>query len=149
MTGFAIRLYKDADFDACIAIFLSNCPDYCGYEERSDFEHWLRHIQGNYYVIENAEGKVIGCGGYAVRGQEADFCWGLIHRSLHLRKLGTLLVEHRLHEIRKDPNITSVHLDTSQHTYRFFERFGFVTKKITEQYYSPKLDRYDMRLELT
>ncbi len=40
-----------------------------------------------------------------------------------------------------------IQLDTSQHTYRFFERFGFNVKQISKNGYGEGLDRYDMILK--
>ena len=39
-----------------------------------------------------------------------------------------------------------IHLDTSQHTHRFFEKFGFITEQITTNGYGEGLDKYDMTL---
>jgi hypothetical protein len=41
-----------------------------------------------------------------------------------------------------------VALETSQHTFGFFEREGFVTEQITRDWYAPGLDRYEMILTL-
>jgi [ribosomal protein S18]-alanine N-acetyltransferase len=40
-----------------------------------------------------------------------------------------------------------IHLDTSQHTYRFFEKSGFSVKKISKNGYGEGLDKYDMILK--
>ncbi|SVC90586.1 uncharacterized protein METZ01_LOCUS343440, partial [marine metagenome] len=40
-----------------------------------------------------------------------------------------------------------IHLDTSQHTYRFFEKFGFIVKQISKNGYGERLDKYDMILK--
>ena len=39
-----------------------------------------------------------------------------------------------------------IHLDTSQHTYRFFEKFGFSVNQISKNGYGEGLDKYDMTL---
>ena len=40
-----------------------------------------------------------------------------------------------------------IYLDTSQKTYKFFEKFGFVVEKISKNGYGVGLDRYDMFLK--
>ena len=48
----------------------------------------------------------------------------------------------------KHPEAKEVLLDTSQHTFGFFEKLGFVTTKITKDGYTLGLNRYDMKLVL-
>jgi ribosomal protein S18 acetylase RimI-like enzyme len=40
-----------------------------------------------------------------------------------------------------------VGVDTTQFSYGFFERFGFKTTKITEDFYEKGMHRYDMIYE--
>ena len=45
------------------------------------------------------------------------------------------------------PKSNKLFRDTSQHTYRFFEKFGFNVKQISKNGYGVGLDRYDMFLK--
>lgn len=142
-----IRLYSPHDYDALMDIFDSNCPFYLAKEEKELFHSWLNNLQGNYYVVE-LEGAVVGCGGVAYVKNEAHFCWGLIHNDYHGKGYGKALSMYRLEEIRKQPNVTLVKLETSQHTYRFFEKLGFRTDVIVPDGFGPGLDNYKMILNI-
>jgi predicted GNAT family N-acyltransferase len=60
--------------------------------------------------------------------------------------LGKHLLEHRLNEIKTYYPEFPVVVDASQHTFGFFEKFGFVVAKITENAYAKDLHKYDMLL---
>lgn len=144
------RPFVWADFDACLAVFDSNVPDYFRDSERGEFEAFLRDLPGPYLVIEMAS-DVVGCGGYALRPDVgvADLCWGMIHRSLHGRGLGTVLAIRRLQLALKDEEVRAVELNTSQRTVGFYETLGFELLSVHRDGYSAGLDRCDMRLEVT
>ena len=59
----------------------------------------------------------------------------------------SFLLKYRLNHIKNNYPDTEIHLDTSQHTYRFFEKFGFNVKQISKNGYGVGLDRYDMFLK--
>jgi len=48
--------------------------------------------------------------------------------------------------IKKKYPPVNIHLDTSQHTHKFFEKFGFIVRKISNNGYGEGLDMYDMIL---
>ena len=57
---------------------------------------------------------------------------------------GTHLLQYRIKQIvKKYPN-SNIILDTSQKTYKFYERFSFSVDNITRNFYGKGLDRYDM-----
>ena len=58
------------------------------------------------------------------------------------------LIEARLKTARSIPGVTSVRLDTSQHTTAFYARFGFETVSVDRDGYAPGLDRCEMVLRL-
>ena len=52
--------------------------------------------------------------------------------------------QYRLNQISaKYPN-KDITLDTTQKTYKFYERFKFKVTQITRDFYAQGLDRYDM-----
>jgi predicted GNAT family N-acyltransferase len=68
----------------------------------------------------------------------------MVNQSHHKKGFGSLLFQHRINQIKiLYPNYALV-LDTSQHTYSFFEKFGFKIDKISKDAYGLGLDRYDM-----
>ncbi len=72
--------------------------------------------------------------------------WGIVHNQFHKMGFGTYLLRYRLKHIMKNYPNTNIVLDTSQKTYKFYERFNFKVDKITSDFYRKGLDRYDMSL---
>ena len=90
----------------------------------------------------------IACGGYGLNKTKtkAGLSWGLVHRRYHNQGYGSHSLKYRLHHIKSDYPDIEIHLDTSQHTYQFFEKFGFIIEQITKNGYGEGLDKYDMTL---
>ncbi|HTF28213.1 MAG TPA: GNAT family N-acetyltransferase, partial [Flavitalea sp.] len=100
----------------------------------------------HYYVISNHE-QIIGCGGFALKenNKEVVFAWGLIDQQFHKKGYGKALFEYRLNEAGFIYPGMDILLDTSQHSFTFFQKYGFKVEKITPDFYAPGMDRYDMR----
>ncbi|MFW6079187.1 MAG: GNAT family N-acetyltransferase [Gemmatimonadota bacterium] len=144
------RDYAPADRDGCLAVFESNVSEFFLPSEREEFEAFLGDLPGPYLVLEDAAGRVVACGGYAVAPgtATADLCWGMVLRELQGTGLGRRLTEARLARIRRDGVARAVALRTSQHTRGFYERLGFATERVVPDGVAPGLDRCEMRLEL-
>lgn len=150
----SIRGYTASDKTACLEAFSSNIPRYFLPKELSEFNEWLCMQTAptgkpdeicQYYVVERNR-LVIGCGGFALdrTRNEARMTWGLIHNKDHRLGLGRALLLWRIQEIHKiAPNCT-IALDTTQHAAPFFEKMGFTTLKITNDFYGQGMHRYDM-----
>lgn len=151
-----IRPYTPADRLSCIAIFNSNCPAYLDPTEINGLENWLNSRDKGtiayknsaadfFYVLEN-NNTVIACGGfYIVKDkQQANMTWGMVNNLYHKQGYGKQLFQYRMEQIKKRYPQHSIVLDTSQHTYPFFEQFGFTVTHIIPDAYGPGLDRYDM-----
>lgn len=144
------RPYQSTDLDACLRLFDSNTPHYFDPSERELFVRYLGRSTQPFFVIER-DGVIVACGGYAVEsdGVTASLTWGMVERSLHGQGLGQALTAVRLAAIRALPQLCQVEINTSQHTQRFYARFGFETVKVTPDGYGPGIDRWDMLLPLT
>jgi N-acetylglutamate synthase-like GNAT family acetyltransferase len=153
-----IRAYTTQDRQDCLAIFESNCPKYFDADEILGLENWLngqdsgqityQTSASDYFYVLEENLKIIACGGfYIVKDKpNANMVWGMVNQSHHKNGYGSLLFQHRINQIKMlHPNF-NIMLDTSQHTYAFFEKFGFKTHKISKDAYGPGLDRYDMIL---
>lgn len=151
-----IRPYNDTDKEACIAAFKSNIPKYFAEHELPDFESFLdtfktrrfyadTNRRTSYFVVEVNE-RVVGCGGFGDKDNTntLTLAWGLIHKDFHKHGLGISLLEYRLQEIKKHYPGEPVYIDTTQHTYQFFEKYGFKVTKITRDFYFEGMHRYDM-----
>jgi predicted GNAT family N-acyltransferase len=151
-----IRPYKFSDRASCLSIFHSNLPRYLDESELAGFELWLNGLdqgvaaygsseEDHYFVLENDE-SILACGGFyiAKHQKSVTMAWGMVDHAYHKKGFGKELFLFRLQEIKKNFPGYSILLDTSQHTYPFFERFGFTVLKVTENGYGPGLHRYDM-----
>ena len=140
-----LRPYEQSDKEACLELFRSNTPKFFAPHEETGFGSYLEN-PGHYFVLENP--TIIGCGGYGVSDITAYLAWGMVHHTQHGTGAGKRLLLERLNLITTHPEVKDIILDTSQHTFGFFEKLGFVTTKITEHSYSENLHRYDMKLSL-
>jgi N-acetylglutamate synthase-like GNAT family acetyltransferase len=145
-----IRPYLAWDRSDCIEIFESNRPEYFDAGELPIFTAFLDTLPTTYFVLE-VSGQATGCGGWlpAEDGGGAELVWGMVRANLHKTGLGKMLLTWRLREIAKNPNISTVTMDTSQHSVGFFEKFGFRVTRWRLDWYGPGLHRLDMSRELS
>lgn len=150
MTGLGFRPYTVGDKDVCMDIFMSNTPRYFGVEEAEDFRQFLEVPTCDYFVVTQND-KVVACGGHGFHGRKQAFVltWGMVHADLHKHGLGKFMLAERLKKIYTDFGESLVKIETSQHSQGFFERFGFESTAVTENYFAPGIDRVDMELRLT
>ncbi|MEO6303758.1 MAG: GNAT family N-acetyltransferase [Bacteroidia bacterium] len=153
-----IREYKPSDREACIKIFASNESLYFAPDEFFLFENWLNakdkgkiayksNQVEHFYVVEQ-NSKVIACGGFYIPADSntASMTWGMVENGSHKRGIGKKLLIYRIEEIKQSYPKFSIMLDTSQHTFKFFEKQDFSVTKITKDAYGEGLDRYDMTM---
>lgn len=149
-----IREYNKSDKHSCLESFKTNVPDYFTDDEIVDFENFLTRIEKEdnrtffYVVVYNK--KVVGCGGFGDKDNNGiiSLAWGLIHKDYHKNGFGQKLLLHRIEQIKKLKPKFPVIIDTTQYSYGFFEKYGFITTEITKDYYTIGMHRYDMILEL-
>ncbi len=151
-----IRKYKPDDRSKCLEIFKSNCPTYFDPTEIEGLENWLngqdtgqityQTSEADFFFVSEFKEKIMACGGfYAVKGKlNANRVWGMVHKNYHRQGFGKQLFQFRVDQINNLFPQHAISLDTSQHTYNFFEQLGFSVVKITQDGYGPGLDRYDM-----
>ena len=139
--------YKDEHFESCIDIFKSNQPKYFAPNELGDFAKWLKTGQmDKYFVIEDKD-EIIGCGGVFIdeEKKEGGFAWGMIRHDLHGQGYGREFSLFRI-ELIQELCEYPVKLVTSQHTYPFYEKIGFVIDEIKKDGFQKGLDMYSMTL---
>lgn len=141
-----VRAYQASDFEACLAAFLTNVPTYFAESEVAEFTHFLASHDVPYLVAE-VEGRIVGCGGWAVDSPGAGrLCWGLVHRDCHRLSIGSVLLVARIEALFADEDIAEVGIDTSQLSAGFFERFGFVSRAVVQDGLAPGLHLVSMQL---
>ena len=151
-----IRAYNAADRNSCLDAFVSNVPQFFTVGEVSDFESFLNRIElqqrsdlnagKTHFSVVVHHDRVVGCGGFGDKDGNniISLAWGLIHKDFQKKGLGKELFLYRLNEIKRLYSNASVVIDTTQFSAPFFERFGFVTKKVTNDYYAAGMHRYGM-----
>lgn len=145
---FLFRSYAPSDRPGCLDVFDSNIPEFFSVEERESFIDFLDRLPGQYGVVVDLSGRIVGCGGVAksrTDARAANLTWGMIHRSLHRNGIGRLLTEKRLEWIQAMPDVDTVAIDTSHLTEGFYEKFGFRTVKRIPNGYREGLHRCDMQ----
>jgi ribosomal-protein-alanine N-acetyltransferase len=144
-----IRPFEARDKAACLAIFDSNTPKYFAPHERDEFIEFLNEPECTYFVIADGA-EILGCGGYWVSddGSRAIMCWGMVANDKHSTGLGKWLLLYRWKIICEVAPGALLEINTSQHTYGFFEKLGLMVTTITQNGYGEGIDRYDMRLKL-
>ena len=140
--------YESKYFENCIEIIQSNTPKYIDPSEHSDYKDYLLRNDETYFVLFN-DINLVSCGGYGLIKSRTKvvLSWGLVHSQHHNKGYGSELLKYRLNHIKNNYPDIEIHLDTSQKTYKFFEKFGFNVKQISKNGYGKGLDRYDMVLE--
>ena len=148
-----IREFQASDKASCMEAFLSNVPTFFTVAEIDLFEQFLdkqinavTREENVYFYTVVYNGQVVGCGGFGDKQNTSKltFIWGLIHADFHKKGLGEKLLNYRIQEIKRIFPSFELCLDTSQHCYGFFEKFGFKTTQITKDYYTVGMHRYDM-----
>ena len=144
-----IRPFEPGDSAACLAIFDNNTPTYFLPHERDEYRAFLDESDGHYFVGIEA-GTIVACGGYwpLPHAPIALLTWGMVDRSHHGRGLGRQLIQYRLDELRKHPEVVAVKLQTSHLSAPFFAKAGFTTEQVIEDGYGPGLHQHDMVLQL-
>ena len=143
-----IEPYQSKYFEDCIKIIQSNTPKYIDYSEHSDYEDYLSRNEKIYFVIFK-KSDIVACGGYGVNnsGTKVGLSWGLVQSKYHNKGYGSELLRYRLSHIQSNYPGIDIYLGTSQKTYKFYEKFGFIVEKVTPNGYGAELDQYDMVLK--
>jgi ribosomal-protein-alanine N-acetyltransferase len=147
------NLLHEAD---CVNIFTSNLPTYFDKDELPGLVQWLAGQNKNELAYKNTLSEsffvghinemLVACGGYYICKNEkrASLAWGMVHNDWHGKSIGLQLLAFRVKDIIDKYPTYSITLDTSQHTFGFFEKMNFKTVKILPNYYAQGLHRYDM-----
>jgi GNAT superfamily N-acetyltransferase len=120
------RVYSEADYEACLAIWRANEGLYFpeGYEPL--FTEALREGH-SLYLLGEFDGKIVCCGGVAYEGAHDCAClsFGMVAPKLKLRGFGTTLLAARLALLNSSPGGCLVTMEVTAHSFAFYRRFGF------------------------
>lgn len=141
-----IKSYEPAFRDALTRVFKSNQPDYFLDQELPEFHKFLDdpHLTEHYDVIFYND-EIIGCGGIVLNeNQTVSMCWGMVHAHFHKKGFGKFLLEHRLKKCHELFPGKTVIIRTTQHTWKFFEKYKFRLLFTKEDYWGPGMHLYHM-----
>ena len=140
-----IQKYQDHHLKGCLSLFNTNIPIYFAKGEKLLFKNYLQTNHIHYYVLFK-KNIIVASGGYGFNKKEKtiDLTWGMVDLNLHKKGYGKALLNYRIKKISADFPNTNITLNTSQKTFKFYEKFGFQLQKITKNFYREGLDRYDM-----
>ena len=140
--------YQPRFREACLGIFESNRPRFFTESEKVDFTQWLNQDALTDYYVLLLDGQAIACGGvYSEAARKtAGLSWGMVHAAYHGKGYGKLFTAFRVSLIAKQfPGYRCV-IDTSHHTEKFYERFGFRTVRVQHDGYAPGLHKHWMEI---
>ena len=109
-------------------------------------------IRGPYSIVFKDD-VIVGCGGIALNQPtkytnqpHVIMTWGMVDNKHHKAGFGKVLLLHRIEQAKKlYPGIT-IALGTTQHTFQFFEKYGFKTVVFEKDHWAKGLDLYQMEL---
>lgn len=142
--------------ETLLAVFKSNMPLYFAEEELPLFDAFLDRDINNakrpYWIIFEDD-IIVGCGGIGINEPtkytnepHVIMCWGMVHQDYHKKGYGKVLLELRIEESKKVFPGVKIALGTTQHSYGFFEKYGFKTVCFEKDHWAKGLDLYQMEL---
>ena len=144
-----IRNADQTDLNFLIKIFTLNIPKYFDKTELVDFKKYFNSNNIETYFIIESEGKILGAAGYAYENkQTANICWVFVDPDNHNIGLGTKLVNHCIDILKRDNQLNIIQLETSNLTYKFYEKLNFKIQYIKKEYWPNNDDLYFMNMDL-
>lgn len=144
-----IRNYKAEDKTRCLELFQSNFPKYFAPHELPLFDKWLDTCNSKEYFVAVKQGEILACGGVFMdnRFDKAGLSWGMVHSDFHGQGIGREFTLFRVEKMKELFPGESAMLETSQYTFAFYEKLGFVTKKMELNGFGGGFDKYYMERE--
>lgn len=123
-----------------------NMPEYFHPNEEENLMDYLQ-MHGDNYFIARINNKPIGACGYHITAEnEGRISWTFIHPSFKGKGVGKALVCHCLEMIERHP-VNKIIVWTSNLSWKFYEKFGFILKTIKKDHWAKGIDLYYMETE--
>ena len=139
--------------EECLAIFDNNTSLFFAIQEKETFYGFLNKLTPpyHYYIVRDTSKQIVACGGvkFETSNHFAMLRWDMVASQFHNQNIGTFLTLSRLFFISQNPDVQMVNLHTSQHTYQFYERLGFVAQHVTPNGIVEGMDEYYMELKFS
>jgi len=136
-----IRSYHPKDRPVLLNLLQLNIPKFFASSEHLDFEQYLDNELELYYVLFYEE-TLVGCGGINFEEKQTIgiISWDIIHPDFQGKSLGSSLLRYRLSELKSIRSIEKIIVRTSQLTYLFYEKQGFVLRENIPNYWAEGID---------
>lgn len=147
----SFRPYDDArDFDACVSMFQRNTPEYFSVDELEEYTGFLKDYSGSCYWVFEIDNVIAGCGGIRVVENTGTgrLIYGMLDPAYHAAGYGKALLEFRLGQLVKIPDVVRVKIDTSNDVMGFFTKFGFIEDERIKDRIGLGMDQVKMTLLL-
>ena len=115
--------YKASRFEECLELFELNCPAYFAEEERKDYRKFLQYNKDIYLL--GYENHSLACC-FGITEHNIDLCslnWIMVHPNSHKDGFGNEMMSYFINYV-KEKNKKTALISTSQHTNKFFEKYG-------------------------
>ena len=137
------RQYCKEDRQTCLEIFDANCPEFFAPNERADYSAFLDSHSSSYELCVTA-GTVVGAFGLIDQSAgNSSLNWFLLDPNAHGQRIGSAIME-RVVALAQRLKFSQVDIAASHKSSPFFEKFGAVIEKITENGWGPNMHRVDM-----
>ena len=144
-----IRTAQKQDFKFLSKIFSLNVPKYFDKKELNDFKKYFNSKNIESYFIIESQGKVVGGGGYAYENvKTARICWLFIDPNYHGFGFGKKLVNYCIKILKNNRRLNVIEVETSNLTYKFYEKLNFKIEYIKKDYWPNNDDLYFMKIDL-
>ena len=144
-----IRSAQKQDFKFLSKIFSLNVPKYFDKKELNDFKKYFNSKNLESYFIIESQGKVVGGGGYAYENMKtARICWLFIDPNYHGFGFGKKLVSYCIKILKNNRRLNVIEVETSNLTYKFYEKLNFKIEYIKKDYWPNNDDLYFMKIDL-
>ena len=144
-----IRTAQKQDFKFLSKIFSLNIPKYFDKKELYDFKKYFNSKNLESYFIIESQGKVVGGGGYAYENMKtARICWLFIDPNYHGFGFGKKLVNYCIKILKNNRRLNVIEVETSNLTYKFYEKLNFKIVYIKKDYWPNNDDLYFMKIDL-
>ena len=144
-----IRTAQKQDFKFLSKIFSLNVPKYFDKKELNDFKKYFNSKNLESYFIIESQGKVVGGGGYAYENMKtAKICWLFIDPNYHGFGFGKKLVNYCIKILKNNRRLNVIEVETSNLTYKFYEKLNFKIEYIKKDYWPNNDDLYFMKIDL-
>ncbi len=138
--------YEDKYLPEVLEVFKLNVPDSFDPSEITDLKEYLKNNASTYFVYIENERIVGACGYHFPEINLGGISWIFTDPKYKGKKIGSKLVNHCIDEIQKNSSITNIEVRTSQFANVFFEKMGFKTQLVKQDYWAKGYDLYAMTM---